>query len=170
MKIGLNLFHLTPDNGGVAQYVLTLLQHWAQFFPQDRLVLFCFPHNAASLAAVPAVFERRMLATQEEIPGALAGVEEIPGALAGVEVYFCPFNALYPRPLPLPSVVTLVDVQERFFPEFFSPEDLRAEELTLRKFGQGVRFTSCFCREGIRGFHKNRIVLKLSVAGFCFAG
>lgn len=115
MKIGINLFHLLPENGGVAQYVLTLLQHWPRVFPQDQLVLFCFPRNAAALAAVPAVHERRLLADQDEIPA----------ALAGIELFFCPFNALYPRPLPLPSVVTMVDLQERFFPEFFSPEDRR---------------------------------------------
>lgn len=115
MKIGINLFHLLPENGGVAQYVLTLLQHWPRVFPRDELVLFCFPRNAAALEAVPGVLERRLLPDQDAIPS----------ALGGVEVYFCPFNALYPRPLPLPSVVTMVDLQERFFPEFFSPEDLR---------------------------------------------
>ena len=115
MRIGINLFHLLPENGGVAQYVLTLLQHWPRVFPQDQLVLFCFPRNAAALAAVPAVHERRLLADQDEIPS----------ALSGIDLFFCPFNALYPRPLPLPSVVTMVDLQERFFPEFFSPEDRR---------------------------------------------
>ena len=115
MKIGVNLFNLTTDSGGVSQYVLTLLQHWPRVFPHDRFVLFCFAHNADLLAAVPAEHERRLFVTQDEIAG----------SLVGIDLYFCPFNALYPRPLPLPTVVTLVDVQERFFPDFFSREALR---------------------------------------------
>ena len=115
MKIGINMYHLVPENGGVVQYVLTLLQHWPRLCPGDPLVLFCFPRNTALLEAVPAVFERRMLQDQDEIAR----------SLAGIDVFFCPFTALYPRPLPLPSVVTIVDLQERFFPEFFSPEDMR---------------------------------------------
>ena len=115
MRIGLNLFHLVPENGGVVQYVLTLLQHWPRLFPQDPLVLFCFPRNDALLAPVPAGLERRMLQHQEEIAA----------HLDGIDVFFCPFNALYPRPLAVPSVVTIVDLQERFFPEFFTPEDMR---------------------------------------------
>jgi glycosyltransferase involved in cell wall biosynthesis len=115
MKIGVNLFHLTSDTGGISQYVLTLLQTWPRFFPQDRFVLFYFPRNADSLGAVPDVHERRLLPTQDEIAQ----------SWPGLDLFFCPFNALYPRPLPLPTVVTLVDVQERFFPGFFSREALR---------------------------------------------
>ena len=40
-----------------------------------------------------------------------------------IDLYFCPFSALYPRPLPLPTVVTLVDIQEVFYPEFFTDSD-----------------------------------------------
>jgi glycosyltransferase involved in cell wall biosynthesis len=49
---------------------------------------------------------------------------QIAAHLSGLDVYFCPFNALWPRPVPLPSVVTLVDIQEVFYPQFFTRSEL----------------------------------------------
>ena len=41
------------------------------------------------------------------------------------DVTFCPLNCLAPDLLHRPSVATLADVQEQFFPNYFTPHDLR---------------------------------------------
>ncbi len=113
--IGLNLFQ--PDAGGVANYVVTLLRHWPEFGGGHELVLFTFDHNEAMLAQLPPEAKRGeiRLRTQEDM---LAHLDKI-------DLYFCPFNSLWPRPVPLPTVLTFTDMQERFFPDFFTPTQLK---------------------------------------------
>jgi len=117
VRIGVNLLLLHPGAGGVANYVLTLLRTWPERYPEDELVLFTFPANEELVASLPARARRHLLRIPYQ--------REIARHLAAMDVFFCPFGSLFPRPLPLPSVVTLVDIQERFFPEFFSPKDIR---------------------------------------------
>ncbi|MEY4938646.1 MAG: hypothetical protein RIQ93_381 [Verrucomicrobiota bacterium] len=116
MRIGIALNLLAPDNGGVTNYVLTLLRHWPEYAPQHRMVLFSFAHNEPLLATLPPECRRDeiRLQTQEE---ALAHFDKI-------DVYFCPFGTLWPRPLRKPSVLTFHDMQERFYPEFFTPKEM----------------------------------------------
>lgn len=109
--IGLNLFQ--PENGGVTNYVLTLLRHWPRLAPQHPMVLFSFEHNEPLLRLLPA--ESR----QHEIR--LRTQEEMLEHLGRIDVYFCPFGSLWPRPVPVASVLTFHDMQERFYPEFFTP-------------------------------------------------
>jgi glycosyltransferase involved in cell wall biosynthesis len=42
-----------------------------------------------------------------------------------LDVWFCPFTNLDPRPCPVPSVITVFDLQHERFPEFFDPRELR---------------------------------------------
>lgn len=44
------------------------------------------------------------------------------------DIWFCPFLSLEPRPLSIPSIVTIPDIQHEFYPDNFSKE-----ELSLRK-------------------------------------
>jgi len=41
-----------------------------------------------------------------------------------LDLWFCPFTKLEPRVTPVPSVITLYDLQHEFYPQFFSPEEL----------------------------------------------
>jgi len=118
MRIGIGLNLLAPDNGGVTNYALTLLRHWPEFAPEHPLVLFSFAHNEALLSTLPPAARQHeiRLQTQEE---ALDHFDKI-------DVYFCPFGTLWPRPVRKPSVLTFHDMQERFYPEFFSAKE-RAE-------------------------------------------
>ena len=115
MRIGIGLNLLAPDNGGVTNYVLTLLRHWPEFAPEHPMVLFSFAHNEPLLATLPPESRRHeiRLQTQEE---ALQHFDQI-------DVYFCPFGTLWPRPVRKPSVLTFHDMQERFYPEFFTPKE-----------------------------------------------
>ena len=56
---------------------------------------------------------------------------EIRNRLAGLDLYFCPLNALNPKPVPLPSVVTIADIQEAFYPENFTAEALYSRDRHL---------------------------------------
>src|SRR3954471_13911733 len=115
MRIGIGLNLLQPDNGGVTNYALTLLRNWPQHAPEHPLVLFSFAHNEPLLATLPSEARRHeiRLQTQEE---ALDHFDKI-------DVYFCPFGTLWPRPVRKPSVLTFHDMQERFYPEFFTPKE-----------------------------------------------
>lgn len=117
MRIGIGLNLLRPETGGAANYVLTLLRHWPQFAPEHPLVLFSFDHNEPLLAQIPPA------ARQHEIR--LRVQEDVAAHLGEIDVYFCPFSSLWPRPLPLPTVLTFHDMQERFFPQFFTPAQLQ---------------------------------------------
>jgi glycosyltransferase involved in cell wall biosynthesis len=115
MRIGIGLNLLAPDNGGVTNYALTLLRHWPEFAPQHPMTLFSFAHNEPLLATLPAAARGReiRLQTQEE---ALNHFREI-------DVYFCPFGTLWPRPVRKASVLTFHDMQERFYPAFFTKKE-----------------------------------------------
>lgn len=115
MRIGIGLNLLAPDNGGVTNYALTLLRHWPEFAPDHPMVLFSFAHNESLLATLPPSARRHeiRLQTQEE---ALKHFNKI-------DVYFCPFGTLWPRPVRKPSVLTFHDMQERFYPEFFTQKE-----------------------------------------------
>lgn len=115
MRVGIGLNLLAPDNGGVTNYALTLLRNWPHFAPEYPMVLFSFAHNEPLLATLPPEARRHeiRLQTQEE---ALEHFDKI-------DVYFCPFGTLWPRPVRKPSVLTFHDMQERFYPEFFTPKE-----------------------------------------------
>lgn len=116
MRIGIGLNLFTPDAGGVANYVVTLLRHWPEFAPQHQLVLFTFGHNEAMLSQLPPESRRHELRVQTQ--------EDMLQHLDKIDVYFCPFNTLWPRPVPLPTVITFTDMQERFYPQFFTAKQL----------------------------------------------
>ena len=47
-----------------------------------------------------------------------------PASRLNLDLWFCPFTALEPRPVPLPSVVTIPDVQHEAYPQFFTEAEL----------------------------------------------
>jgi glycosyltransferase involved in cell wall biosynthesis len=112
MRIGIGLNLLQPDNGGVTNYALTLMRHWPALAPDHPMVLFSFDHNEPLLAGLPAEARRHEIRLQTQ-EGMLDHLDKI-------DVYFCPFGSLWPRPVPVPTVLTFHDMQERFFPEFFT--------------------------------------------------
>jgi len=114
MRIGINLYMLQPHVGGIGNYVLSLLRAWPEYETVDTLIPFTFDVNDKLLSELPAQARTHeiRLETQEQI---LEHRDKF-------DVYFCPFGALYPRPVNKPAVITLVDIQERFFPGFFTQE------------------------------------------------
>jgi glycosyltransferase involved in cell wall biosynthesis len=46
-----------------------------------------------------------------------------------LDLWFCPITNLDPRHLPIPTVVTIADIQQEYYPEFFPREELQARAL-----------------------------------------
>jgi len=47
----------------------------------------------------------------------------------GLDLWFCPMTNLDPRHLPIPTVVTIADIQQEYYPEFFTRAELQARSL-----------------------------------------
>jgi glycosyltransferase involved in cell wall biosynthesis len=122
VRIGVNCFLLQPHIGGLKQYFLTLFKELLLHDTENEYIFFWFPHNAEELSNLET--ER-----WKENAVLLRDQREMTAYLDGLDVYFCPFGTLYPRPLPLPTVVTVADIQEVFYPEFFTVEDRYSHDL-----------------------------------------
>lgn len=116
MRIGIGLNLFLPDSGGVSNYAVTLLRHWHQYAPEHPMVLFTFDHNEPMLSQLPPEARRheRRIQVQEDV---FKHLDEI-------DLYFCPFSSLWPRPMPLPTALTFHDMQERFYPQYFTQAQL----------------------------------------------
>src|SRR5262245_32228946 len=115
MRVGVNAFHLSPAIGGLRQYVESLLPALCDADEHLQFVVFHSPGNAGDVAA--------MLPSRGCRAVSLARPADVRGRILDVDLYFCPFGILDPRPLPVPTAVTLVDVQELHLPHLFSPAD-----------------------------------------------
>jgi glycosyltransferase involved in cell wall biosynthesis len=124
MHIGVNLYALTLRGGGMRQYVLQLLP-WLVRRSDHRLVLFHAAQGQPSVALILRQLtanERRRVEVVE-----IEHQDEIYRHARRFDLYFCPLNGLAPSLLDRPTVATLADVQEQFFPQYFT-----AEQLALR--------------------------------------
>jgi glycosyltransferase involved in cell wall biosynthesis len=117
MRIGVNCFLLQAHIGGLKQYFVNLFEWLLEYDRENTYVFFHFPHNVSELQKLRSDRWR-------ENAVLLQGQEEIANHLKQLDLYFCPFSVLWPRPVPVPSVMTLVDIQEVFYPQFFTASDL----------------------------------------------
>ena len=113
MRIGVHCFPLKANIGGMKQYFLSL---FGELLEKDQDNEYVFFHNAKNVAELCKLPSQRWRENAVEL-GKTARVAQ---HLKGLDVYFSPFCVLTPRPLPLPTVVTIPDNQEVFFPGFFS--------------------------------------------------
>jgi glycosyltransferase involved in cell wall biosynthesis len=122
VRIGVNCYLLQPHVGGLKQYFQTLFRELLERDAEHEYIFFWYGHNAEELEALGTDRWRRHAVLLEDQRQVLDHLDRI-------DLYFCPFGALYPRPVPRPAVMTLVDIQEVFYPEFFTPADRYAREL-----------------------------------------
>lgn len=122
MRIGVNCYLLQPHIGGLKQYFLTLFRELLERDHEYEYVFFWYAHNAKELEQLGTDRWRRHAVLLDDQRQVLAHLDRI-------DLYFCPFSALYPRPVPRPTVMTLVDIQEVFYPEFFTAHDRYTREL-----------------------------------------
>ena len=150
MRIGVNCFLLQKNIGGMRQYFFRLFNELLRNDSENSYVFFYFKHNIEELDS---------LGTEKWKEGAilLNDQDEISRHFDKIDVYFCLFGALWPRPVPKPSVVGLSDIQEKFFPEFFTSQDLWNRELHYipsTKAADQVVTVSEFSKNSIAKFHR----------------
>ena len=117
MRIGINCFLLQENIGGMRQYFHRLFRELLANDHDNSYVFFYFEHN---------ICELEQLGNDRWKEGAIL-LDSQDGAnfhLDKIDVYFCPFGALWPRPVKVPSVVMIHDIQEKYYPQFFSKKVL----------------------------------------------
>jgi glycosyltransferase involved in cell wall biosynthesis len=124
MRIGVNCYNLVPQNGGITQYFHTLFQELLSSDDRNEYVFFWFEQNAEELARL-ARDRWRARAVRLERQG------DIRAHFPAIDLYFCPLNALHPRPAPVPAVVAIADIQDAFHPENFTADVLHARDRHL---------------------------------------
>jgi glycosyltransferase involved in cell wall biosynthesis len=125
VRIGVNCYMLQPQIGGLKQYFLTLFRELLAEDDGDEYVFFWYRHNAKELEQLETDrWEKHAVLLEDQ--------RQVLDYLDRIDLYFCPLTALYPRPVPRPTVMTLVDIQEVFYPEFFAPADLYLRDLHFR--------------------------------------
>ena len=150
MRIGVNCFLLQKNIGGLRQYFLRLFRELLTKDMDNSYVFFYFKHN---------IEELEDLGTDKWKDGAilLNDQDEIRQHFDKIDLYFCLFGALWPRPVPKPSVVGLSDIQEKFFPEFFTSQDIWSREMHYRSStkaaDQGITVSE-FSKNSIVRFHR----------------
>jgi len=143
MKIGINLLPLRPsENGGMEVYFRSLLAALLELDSNNEYYLITAPYNDSSIHC--AVKNCRKILLNGKTPvfrkvgqyvKRIIGKQGLStGSLLYIidkyrfDLWFCPFLSLDPRPLAIPSIVTIPDIQHEYHPDYFSNQ-----ELSLRK-------------------------------------
>lgn len=118
MRIGVNCWHVQPHTGGVKQYFLALFNQLLPTDDQNDYVFFVSRQVIPELSEL-ASDRWRDQAVQLDSQG------QIRNYVGGLDLYFSPINGLQPLPLPpVPTVITMHDIQDRFHPSFFGRDEL----------------------------------------------
>ena len=126
LRIGVNLFPLALAGGGMRQYVLHLLP-WMVRRSSHQFLLF---HGAQAQSSVAQLLRRLPAAERNRVlPVYFEDQDQILRRAGRFDVLFCPLNCLAPDLLDRPTVATLADIQERYFPNYFTTQErqIRAE-------------------------------------------
>lgn len=150
MNIGVNCLNLREDAGGIKTYFFSLFNELLKHDDGNRYVFFYSDRNTDLLGKLQ---DSRWKDDSILVRG--------PGAigryLKDLDLYFCPLGNLDPKPVPVPSVFSLHDVQEEYSLGFFP---LRA--LVYRSFhsyastlmADRTITISDFSKDSIVRFHK----------------
>jgi glycosyltransferase involved in cell wall biosynthesis len=157
MRIGVNLIPLRPGQmGGLEFYVRSLLSHLLTMDAHSRYFLFTASWNYNTVQfpqgryhKILAVLEpgnanflpekdtegRGLWRDLTPLPLLRKMVSTRPSDLHGwarylkLDLWFCPMINLDPRQLPLPTIVTIPDIQQEYYPEFFTQAELSQRAL-----------------------------------------
>jgi glycosyltransferase involved in cell wall biosynthesis len=129
MRVGVNAVPLRTSGGG-ARYVFTeLLERLLTLDETNEYVIFSHFYGLGVVNQLPQLHNHlRLPATSGRRPHVIeVGCEEdIFNHRHEFDLFFGPLNNLQPRIYDRPSVAILHDIQEQYFPQYFSEPDLRA--------------------------------------------
>ena len=149
MRIGVNCFILSENMGGLRQYFHRLFRELLASDQKNSYVFFYFEHNIKEMEHIgDERWKKDAILLKDQ--------QDVLNHIDLIDLYFCPFGALWPRPVPVPSVVMLVDIQEKYYPEFFSKEDMWSRdyhyEASTRTADQVITISE-FSKESIAHYH-----------------
>ncbi|QOJ13964.1 MAG: glycosyltransferase family 4 protein [Planctomycetia bacterium] len=129
MRIGFQVLSLKPGSvGGQEVFVRRLLSQLTAQLGSDRLVLFARPQFVVHPDLDSLLRDRRVEVIAEDPephygPGysdwILRQLDDV-----ALDVVCFPLSFFYPRPLPMPVVLHVPDIQHEYFPQYFSDEQL----------------------------------------------
>ncbi|MFH1417358.1 MAG: glycosyltransferase family 1 protein [Planctomycetota bacterium] len=129
MRFGIQILSLKPDSvGGQDVFIRRLLTHLVPQLEGDRLVLFIRPEVAAE-SPFKDLAANGFVELVIETPELHYGRDFARWNLnllgrARLDCIYFPLFFFYPRPLPIPVVIHVPDLQHGYFPEYFSPDQL----------------------------------------------
>lgn len=162
MNIGVNCFPLVENSGGVKQYFLSLFKEFLTNEGEHNYFFFYFQHNLEVLSQLDNL-------RLKDNGILLKNQKEIAPFFKKIDLYFCPFSSLWPRPVPIPSVLFLHDIQEVFYPQYFSKVDMFNREWHYpgsTRMATHVIVNSHYTKKTIVKHHRIRPE-KITVAHLC---
>lgn len=163
MRIGVNCYPLVANSGGVKQYFFNLFKELLTNNNEKHSYLFFyFSHNIEELSGLDSLrWQDNAILLKNQF--------EVKQYLDKIDLYFCPVSALWPRPLPVPTVLFLHDIQEVFYPEFFTRSDMFSRDYHYpgsTRMADRVITNSDFTKQTIVQHHRIS-PKKVSVAHLC---
>lgn len=149
MRVGIYCYPLQENIGGMRQYFHRLFRELLANDNENSYIFFYFEHNVSEL---------EKLGNDRWKEGAvlLHSQDGVKHHLDKIDIYFCPFGGLWPRPIKVPSVVMIPDIQEKFHPEFFSRKILFDREFYFdasTRIADRVITISNFTKNSIVKYH-----------------
>lgn len=131
MRIGMSLLNLRPGKmGGIETYIRKMVEHLPSL-PGAELVFFVNDEVESLVPAGAEVFNTGWSSSRTIIERLLEAFTPHRSTAAEglvtdskIDVMFYPHQAMFPMRIDVPSVLTVVDVQHLFIPEYFSRFDL----------------------------------------------
>ncbi len=133
--LAVSLTRLALKGGGMRQYVLQMLPYLVAK-ARCHFLIFYTPASWPSLAKILQQinsFDRKRIRCVE-----VTCDEEIAAYEPEIDILFCPLNGFGPRLLDRPTLATLADIQEKFFPEYFSPGTIEARRIVYPRICRSV--------------------------------
>lgn len=149
MRVGVNCFPLDPAMGGIKQYFFSLFRELLAHDRENEYLFFYFDHNLGELAQLDDAGWRNNAVR-------LRSQRQIARCADRMDLFFCPLGVLFPRPLPLPTVVTVPDIQEVYYPQYFTRRNRLARAYHFAgstRMADRVITISRFSRESIIRHH-----------------
>ncbi len=120
MRIGINAVPLRAEGGGGRYLFEALFRQLLHMGPKHDYVIFAHPGGLPLVQEIINRESRRVLI----VP--ILNEERIFQHRGKFEFFFCPMNNLRPRVLDRPTVAMLLDIQEQYCPQYFTPHELIA--------------------------------------------
>lgn len=115
-KIAINMEGCGHMVGGVGNYAASLIRGWARYIPWNPLSLYCTKYNFELIRRFPLMCRLHHYYIHK--PEDLCALE------GKFDLLYAPFGQVTPVPPPHPFAFHFADIQDYFFPEFFSLKDL----------------------------------------------